>query len=845
MKKIIYKSTAIKFIILLLAVMTLATLWPLRIWKQEAPVSVQPDDVSYSEFVDKDKVIMQTFLAQQNHLKSMRLYLGEGSQGEFFYARMYDEKHRFVAEEEVKIPTEGLPCYVEFPMDLDMEAGKTYFFTLQGVDLEAEARQGDEVKVSFGYEFISPEEMPGAGIMYYNEEQVFGAALVADYNYDIPIGRKKTAVSMAGILFLAALLFAITDVVFKNKDKDKLITVERAFRFVANPVVTILMAGGILTILMKKWSPHGLDNAFYMVSILLAGGVLFYGINHNRDGQAPVVTGEYIREHLADLFQSVCIAGVIAACCEYMSGLYDIHHLVAERKEMLWFALAVLAMFSFKDLVNRTNLIYLILAGIGGVIFYKKEIAQLMAAEYPEAELVLRVHALRNTIIIAILAGLIILRIAYGLYKKKSATPRWWYAGLVVIFFGTLIVFRNTRWWTVVLAVSFLLFYLAYGMWKQKERLLTNVLRGVLFHFLLALGYALLHRPYSAYEYARYPFIFHTVTTTATYLVFVECAAVVLLLMKLLHTSHLRDVWKELCLFGIVSSYMLFTMSRTGLFTIGAVGLVAWLVLAKGRKKERFMFLLRNLLLLIGAVVVMFPITFTAQRNIPILVSEPRSFEIENWHNKITRERNFTSSQYMRVGRFIEVFADKMFNVPEGTFDFYGENEEYLRLYAKQELVASTAYMPRYAQEQAKPQMNAEDGNDYTNGRTTIFRSYLEQLNATGHDTMGATLPDGEIAAHAHNIYLQVAYDHGIGAGMLFVLFGIVSLIMSAVYYKRHSQIAYAAFPLFVILSFGIAGMVEWIFHLSSPCTIVLLMTIAPLLYKDELKVEREHEEAV
>ena len=199
----------------------------------------------------------------------------------------------------------------------------------------------------------------------------------------------------------------------------------------------------------------------------------------------------------------------------------------------------------------------------------------------------------------------------------------------------------------------------------------------------------------------------------------------------------------------------------------------------------------------------------------------------------------------MRVGRFIEVFADKMFNVPEGTFDFYGENEEYLRLYAKQELVASTAYMPKYVQEQAKPQMNAEDGNDYTNGRTTIFRSYLEQLNATGHDTMGATLPDGEIAAHAHNIYLQVAYDHGIGAGMLFVLFGIVSLIMSAVYYKRHSQIAYAAFPLFVILSFGIAGMVEWIFHLSSPCTIVLLMTIAPLLYKDELKVEREHEEAV
>lgn len=84
----------------------------------------------------------------------MRLYIGEGSQGEFFYARMYDEKYQLVAEEEVQIPTEGLPCYVEMPMDLDMEKDKTYFFTLQGVDLVAEARQGEEVRVCFAYEMM-------------------------------------------------------------------------------------------------------------------------------------------------------------------------------------------------------------------------------------------------------------------------------------------------------------------------------------------------------------------------------------------------------------------------------------------------------------------------------------------------------------------------------------------------------------------------------------------------------------------------------------------------------------------------------------------------------------------
>ena len=39
-------------------------------------------------------------------------------------------------------------------------------------------------------------------------------------------------------------------------------------------------------------------------------------------------------------------------------------------------------------------------------------------------------------------------------------------------------------------------------------------------------------------------------------------------------------------------------------------------------------------------------------------------------------------------------------------------------------------------------------------------------------------------------------------------------------------------------ISFAVAGTVEWIFHLSNPCTLVLMMVIAPLLYKDNAKVE-------
>ncbi|MDD6490753.1 MAG: hypothetical protein PUG54_00775, partial [Firmicutes bacterium] len=212
------------------------------------------------------------------------------------------------------------------------------------------------------------------------------------------------------------------------------------------------------------------------------------------------------------------------------------------------------------------------------------------------------------------------------------------------------------------------------------------------------------------------------------------------------------------------------------------------------------------------------------------------------------RGRKLNSVEFMRVGRFIDVFAEKVFGIPEGTFDIYGEIAEYERLQSGEvsadcgvsenetipiqgikdssQLVASVDYVPEEAD---------EDKQDYTNGRLDIFRSYIEQLNMTGHEEMGATLKNGEIATHAHNIYLQVAYDHGIPVGIVFVLVGIITLFMSLKYFhKKKDGAAYAALPSVVTISVAVAGMVEWIFHLSNPCGLVLMLVITPLIFKSE-----------
>ena len=68
MKKIIYKSTAIKAVILLAAFCFLISLWPLRIIK-ETVESVVPVKESIEPYmVDENATILQSFVAQYDHL---------------------------------------------------------------------------------------------------------------------------------------------------------------------------------------------------------------------------------------------------------------------------------------------------------------------------------------------------------------------------------------------------------------------------------------------------------------------------------------------------------------------------------------------------------------------------------------------------------------------------------------------------------------------------------------------------------------------------------------------------------------------------------------------------------
>ncbi|MBQ9438472.1 MAG: hypothetical protein IJU50_09065 [Lachnospiraceae bacterium] len=128
--------------------------------------------------------------------------------------------------------------------------------------------------------------------------------------------------------------------------------------------------------------------------------------------------------------------------------------------------------------------------------------------------------------------------------------------------------------------------------------------------------------------------------------------------------------------------------------------------------------------------------------------------------------------------------------------------------------------------------------NQFANGRFSIFKAYLSQLNWTGHEEMGAVLPDGSLAVHAHNIFLQISFDHGILTGLLFLVFSILTLLETLLYAFRSFRLCKETgeegklcfLPFALSVAFYTTGMAEWISHMCNPLAAAFLLALLPVM---------------
>lgn len=844
MNRILNKRQAICGTVWILAVCAALILWPLRLIHEEVRSSGGKEQAEISGPVTADDVVQQRFIAQYDRLKEIEIYLADRLEGEKLNFVLRDASMQTLMQQVIDTgDMETIPGYLKVQVNIDTEVGRDYYLLLQGVESDFRVAYADNTGENMNI-YI--------GALYYDDVEDTERCLVADYVYEVPLRKGKTFGLDAAFLLAGALTSLFSGAYYRKRpQKNTLLTVERAMRFVLNPlIVAAAVAAAVAIGPCQLFTTDIYSILVYETGVVFAAAAALYAVNHCRTGLASDRTVfTVLRERWQDDLQSVMFAGAIWGCCNYMNALYEIHHTVAYRQTLIFFALALIVTYRKKELFCWSSLIYGIASAVTAPMYYRDGLAALMEksaqaglAEPGELEL----KALKLTVWAGVLAGFVILNTLKLLFARKIKGISIPYGVLTGVFFALLIYYRNTRGWPVYLVCCFTLYYLRMASGVKRTVLLHNIVNGILLHFVLTVGYCLLHRPYMYFQYYRYPFHFHTVTISAVYLALAVCAALIKFLDAYGRRPSLAATYKELAVFGVSAMYLLFTLSRTGYLAIFVTAVVVIPVAFFAGKtcslREKWVRFSRVIGLMALAVIISFPVMFTAQRTVPAVAADIRAHEIEQFPPELVHGRDMDSYYYITVERFIQTFQMKVLGIPQekclNAFLYFSKADgetEYRSPYLENGgriLLASAEDMAAAAE--------AEEEESYTNGRLYIFERYYERLNGVGHDDMGVMEPDGNYLAHAHNIYLQVAYDHGIFVGGVFLLLGIGTLVQAAVYYRRHREDRECAlFPLALLLLFAVAGLTEWIFHPCCPIAYCLLLVMAPLLVDSRCDSER------
>ena len=774
-----------------------------------------------SETISSDSLLAQRFTAPYSHLKDIKIYfLNETMEEEFRFILFDADLNPIIDRNIVMEDTEELPGFYTIELNQDMETDTEYCYMIQGISSG----------LYVAYEDTETSGTTYNGTLFYNGIEIKGYNIITEYDYEIPFGRGKTLVCYTLVMLFGILISFLSKWYYeKRPEKNHLLTVETVWKWVASPIVIVsavvclvavwpcllFSAGTDNDVLFNAW-----DIIFYDSGILILMGILLYGIYHKRNHKSYDMGLSVLRDRWADYLQAIFFALALRSCVHYMNSFYNIQHTTAYRELLIYFGLSVIVTYKRKEIFNLANLIYLIIAAVAGFFYYRSCVTPSLAE--------MEKQIVWLTIWAAVIAGIIIINTISILIRRQICRISR-YGIVLAVLFALLIIFSNKRGWPIYLVCIFSLFYIRMLAWEKRERLLNNICNGILLHFLIMTGYCLLYRPYWFYIQTRYSFIFHTATISAEYLSLVICAALVKLLQAYHKEPKLSYVWKELAIFGISSVYLLITLSRTGyLATIVMMLVVLPSVCFFMRYKMKTFSTIAVMLML--AFILCFPAVFTMQRIIPSVVAKPEVFETEWVPDEIRDSRDTDSRYYITIRRFIQLFEERVLGIPEDKCIVPYEKRD---LYSEGMLVASTDLSGLAVSGDEDPNDAEEKIESYTSGRLGIFKMYISNLNMTGHEIMEVYLPDGTIGAtHAHNMYIQVAYDHGISVGIAFILFGLCTLIQSVVYYKKGKDGRLCSLlPFALLITFAAAGMTEWIFHPCNPLAFCMLSALAPLLY--------------
>lgn len=818
MNRKIKRCRAITYCIAFYAVLAFLLLGPAGILKSDRTVAGNEAPAGSVE-VRLDRQVQQVIVAEGTWLRYLDLYVtSEESAGRTYNLLVYDSDNERLLQRQIALPETEVPGFVRLPIGVETVPGQLYVWQLQGTDTPlslAFENTGETGLTSFGNYYVLEN-----GQSFMQEAQ----NIVMRLTYTDSPSNRKMAVLFGALFAVAAICIALTEYLGKKTQKlKKEVRLQSAVRFTAGPA----LLGSVLflcrAVFVKRlFGGEAEDLAVYGLGIGIAAAFFAWVIFAPRRGGDGRPLRERISESGMDWLQAAAFACVLWGTIRYMNAQYQFQQDLAYRQVLFSSALVLLTMGPAKALFHRYSAFWIAGAALAGAVWYGIRKASLPAQEAGQ-----KLALLRWDLLIAAAAGLVAIALWDKIRRRTFAFSKAnrSFAGLLGILLALILIFRNTRTWPIYLAAVFGLFYLFYLGWEKRDRLLRNFCDGVTLNFALALIFALARRPFRAWIYSRYNFVFHTVTITAVYLTLVLCVLTVRLLQKLYRGKRLTDLWGTLLLYGMAAALLFFTLSRTGYLAVVVMTAIVVPFVTFACCRQGAGAFLRHAGCMLLAAVLCVPAAFTGVRILPALYNDPYIYEVEESAAAIHRDDPMDSTGYMSVSYFKYVMENKLFAE--------AETESLSPRAWMSCLAGETAVLPGSVLVASAGEAGTElsDLEEFSNGRLEIFQSYIGNWNLTGHEGMGVTLPDGSTSVHAHNMYLQVIHDHGLLAGAVFLLLGIAAALRAFLYAVRYGKRdCLAALPLAVLIGFAVAGLVEWIFHPCNPLGYSVMVVLAPLL---------------
>lgn len=336
----------------------------------------------------------------------------------------------------------------------------------------------------------------------------------------------------------------------------------------------------------------------------------------------------------------------------------------------------------------------------------------------------------------------------------------------------------------------------------REEAFVEGMLLGIVIWFFVQQTIAFGFRPY---DYVRYRGLYSGETQNGIFYMAAFCAFTGLWLLLKKRKSNIFARFLCFAFSAGCVGFQLLTGGRASFLGIVAAAMLAYMAYDI-IMRESFRHWLPQGIALIACIIILFPAVYGCVRYLPTVLHHPVWFEGEyNADTSVHSYDPWDSDRYIsfkhaiaeNIGRMTQVFG----------IDLHVESGR-----LKYRLLFSLTV---HAAEPGGPGSSPDDpfsyaGTDFsssTSVRRAIYYYYATHLNLAGHsrDAAGFYMDNGQYYGHAHNMFLQIAYDYGLIAGILFVVWNLWCLVRLLL--RRDMQGIVCALFLAAILVYGCAEM--------------------------------------